>query len=506
MAQQLNEALRDEYASLFARMSIRPERRSQINAICSRIAEPRLHERYDEVEQDTGVPWFVVALIHNLEASQRLSGHLHNGDPLTGRTFHVPANRPREGGPPFTWRASAADALRMKRLDRWTDWSVPGIAFVLERFNGFGYRNNHPHVKSPYLWSFSNVYTSGKYISDGVFSNAAVSQQCGGMVLLRALMDVDASIRPRIGAVEEPETEEDDQTRPFPHDEGPDEGERPPPETGPRTPAPPYPGRYLQFGIEDDPEVLRVQQRLRELAADPGSLDGDFGEVTELAVKLFQARSSNLAGEPLEIDGVVGPETWAALFGPESIEGDGIQAGEEPPPPPGSLAAAVIDVAGREVGVRESPLGSNRGPRVDQYIRAAGLDPTRDSFPWCMCFVFFCFQQAAQRLGVPNRVPRNASVHLAWQATKTLGAPVRFIEAAAARRDPSLVKPGMAFFIDTGGGKGHTGLIAVNLNGSLETIEGNTTSVTGSREGIGVFRRTRRRVVDPSIMGFASYG
>jgi hypothetical protein len=122
-----------------------------------------------------------------------------------------------------------------------------------------------------------------------------------------------------------------------------------------------------------------------------------------------------------------------------------------------------------------------------------------------MCFVYWCFQKAAQHLNAPNLVPKKGSVHMAWNATQLLPAPVRFTTAAQAQRDPSLVKPGMVFFIDTGAGRGHTGIVAGNLNAALETIEGNTTSVTGSREGIGVFRRSKRKVFDPSMMGFASY-
>jgi hypothetical protein len=73
----------------------------------------------------------------------------------------------------------------------------------------------------------------------------------------------------------------------------------------------------------------------------------------------------------------------------------------------------------------------------------------------------------------------------------------------AARRNPALVKPGMAFFIDTGNGRGHTGIVAANINSLLETIEGNTND-NGSRDGIGVFRRSRRRIADINL-GFASY-
>jgi hypothetical protein len=113
--------------------------------------------------------------------------HLHNGDPLTQRTRHVPAGRPADGNPPFTWQASAVDALRLRRVDRVADWSLHRILYELEGYNGWGYRLHHPHVKSPYLWSFSNQYTRGKYIADGTWSDSAVSGQCGAAVLVRRL-------------------------------------------------------------------------------------------------------------------------------------------------------------------------------------------------------------------------------------------------------------------------------------------------------------------------------
>jgi lysozyme family protein/peptidoglycan hydrolase-like protein with peptidoglycan-binding domain len=505
MAFELTSALREEYETLFGKLFIRPERQSQIDSIFRRIAQPTARQRYDEVQAATGVPWFLVGIIHNLEASLRFDRHLHNGDPLTAKTVQVPAGRP-PGNPPFAWQDSAVDSLKMKNLQDWTDWSLPGIAFVLERFNGTGYRNKHPHVKSPYLWSFSNIYTSGKYVRDGVFSDDAVSEQCGGIVMLRHMIDQDPSIAQRVNF--QVAAGGDDAGLPFPHTDGPDGTDPSPPEPT-RTDTPPrYPGRYLTNGIEDDSHVKLMQTRLRQLGIETGILDGDFGDVTEFAVRMFQARSSTPNGEPLEVDGVVGPQTWAALFGAESTAQQPGQPapGTQPTPSAQTLAAIVIEIARREVGIREAPLGSNRGPRVDQYILTTGLNPAAGSTPWCMCFVYWCFKQAAMQLGHATVVPQKGSVHLAWNATRQIGAPVTFVTAAQARRDPSLVQPGMAFFLDTGGGKGHCGIVSANVNAMLETIEGNTTSVSGSREGIGVFQRTRRRVVDGSMMGFASYG
>ena len=115
--------------------------------------------------------------------------HLHNGDPLTARTVHVPKGRPENGSPPFTWEESAADALDYDKLTNNSNWTVAGIAYAIEGYNGWGYRNYHSDVKSPYLWSFSNLYIQGKYTEDGKWSQTTVSDQCGAMVLLKVMSD-----------------------------------------------------------------------------------------------------------------------------------------------------------------------------------------------------------------------------------------------------------------------------------------------------------------------------
>ncbi len=470
-------ALKDEYATLWQAMHIRPERVAEIKYIYGKITNPVSKARYQSVATSTGVPWYVIGIIHNLEASLRFDCHLHNGDPLTDRTKHVPKNRPPGGTPPFTWEESAKDAIEFDGLTNISNWSVERIAFELEKYNGFGYRNNHPHIKSPYLWSFSTIYSSGKYIEDGSWSEQAVSSQCGGMAMLRYMVDQGAIVVPSEGTAPQPE--------PVP----------------PAPDVPVFPGYYLRIGVENDHNVEILQRRLRDIGIDPGTIDGDFGSITATAVKLFQARSADAAGQPLEIDGIVGLKTWVALFGPRSAPGPDVPY--PAPVPSSALVEAVLDIAAGEVGVLEQPLGSNRGPKVDEYIRNIGLDPAADSYPWCMCFVYWCYTQAAQRTGAPNLVPKNASVHGAWE--KSQGKPgVTVVQAAQAGSDPALVKPGMVFFIDTGNSHGHVGLVTANVNSFLETIEGNTND-NGSREGIGVFRRSRRRVADINL-GFAGYG
>jgi lysozyme family protein len=81
------------------------------------------------------------------------------------------------------------DALRMKKLDRHNDWSIRSCLFELEGYNGWGYRMYHSTVLSPYLWSYTNHYTKGKYASDGKWDANLVSQQPGAAALLRVMVD-----------------------------------------------------------------------------------------------------------------------------------------------------------------------------------------------------------------------------------------------------------------------------------------------------------------------------
>ena len=55
-------------------------------------------------------------------------------------------------------------------------------------------------------------------------------------------------------------------------------------------------------------DVKTVQKALKEQGFDPKGIDGSFGKNTEKAVRAFQK------AKKLEVDGIVGPITWAALM------------------------------------------------------------------------------------------------------------------------------------------------------------------------------------------------
>src|SRR5262245_2219407 len=181
-----------EYARLWTRMTIRPDKAGSVDAIVHRLIARK--GRYPAVEKAARVPWSVSAAVQGREAGGRFDRHLHTGVPLSGYPRQVPAGRPRVGhGPPFGWEESAIDAIRYDGLDRVADWSVERACYELEKYNGWGTRARG--VPTPYLWSYSNNYSRGKYVADHVWSDGAVSQQCGAMPILRRMMASDGTVK-----------------------------------------------------------------------------------------------------------------------------------------------------------------------------------------------------------------------------------------------------------------------------------------------------------------------
>jgi lysozyme family protein len=177
----------DNYLKLFDTCTVKPEHRSEVDWYLSKLTSAKYRTRYEAVANSLCVPWYFIGIVHALEASLNFEGHLHNGDPLAERTVQVPAGRPKVWQPPATWEASAMDALEYEGFTNQLDWSLAHTLFRYEAYNGFRSRELHD-INTPYLWSFSNHYDSGKFVADGVWSDSAVSKQCGAGVLLRELV------------------------------------------------------------------------------------------------------------------------------------------------------------------------------------------------------------------------------------------------------------------------------------------------------------------------------
>ncbi|GKQ52882.1 hypothetical protein [Bradyrhizobium sp. Ce-3] len=158
--------------------------------VAARLVDPAAKARYQAVSAKTGVPWFFIAVAHEREASQNWDTQLGQGDPLGSVSVHVPKGR----GPFKTWEDGAYDALVncAPFAARNQDWSVGGMLTMLEQYNGLGYAARGK--PSPYIWSGTDQYVSGKYVRDGVFDANAVDQQLGCAGLLRTMMQLDPTI------------------------------------------------------------------------------------------------------------------------------------------------------------------------------------------------------------------------------------------------------------------------------------------------------------------------
>jgi lysozyme family protein len=183
-------AIEQKYEDEWKVMHQRPERIGGTMLAAKRILAGK--EQYKKVELALGVPWPVVGVIHERESSCDFKTHLHNGDPLSKRTTHVPKGRPVDGEPPFDWYESAIDALRLQGADKVPSWTIGATGRFLEDYNGDGYRNRG--LPSPYVLAGSDLYTKGKYVEDGKFSKNFVDPQPGCFPLLQCLIQLDPSI------------------------------------------------------------------------------------------------------------------------------------------------------------------------------------------------------------------------------------------------------------------------------------------------------------------------
>ncbi len=261
----------DGYERTWASLQIRPEKLATVRELAQQLAAGKL--RYREIEARTGVPWWFVGLCHYRESAFDFDTYLGNGQTLGRRTTIVPKGRGPFTGPQ-AFVEGAVDALRLQGLIGVGDWSVARALYRLEGFNGYGYHGRG--VNSPYLWGGSTAYgppgaRGGKFVRDHVFDPNVVDTQIGTAVILRSLIDIDATV-----ALAAP--------------------------------------RAVEAAVSREPDdeladsTLWVQQSLNRLGAAPPLVeDGRNGPRTMAAVAMFQERCG------LDDSGLADARTIAAI-------------------------------------------------------------------------------------------------------------------------------------------------------------------------------------------------
>ncbi len=163
-------------------------KQSEVAAVAKRLVAAKA--RYQGVEARTGVPWWLIAGIHEREASQNWNTQLAQGDPL----HQVSTKVPRGMGPFDTWEEGAIAALKHDGLTSVPDWDLEKALHWQEKYNGWGYF--YRGIPSPYIWGATSVQRPGKFVSDGVWSSTEIDLQIGCAATLKGMMALDPSIKP----------------------------------------------------------------------------------------------------------------------------------------------------------------------------------------------------------------------------------------------------------------------------------------------------------------------
>lgn len=176
------------YANLWAKAAVRGQYVASARQWAQKIINAKT--TYQAVEAVTAVPWFFIGLLHMRESSLNFSTYLGNGQPLNRVTTIVPKGR----GPFPSWQAGAEDALTYDGLaNNGAPWhEIPYLLWAAEKYNGQGYFQLG--INSPYVWSWTTNYTSGKYVADGKYSPTAVDQQPGIAAILGELLVMDKDV------------------------------------------------------------------------------------------------------------------------------------------------------------------------------------------------------------------------------------------------------------------------------------------------------------------------
>ncbi len=210
------------------------------------------------------------------------------------------------------------------------------------------------------------------------------------------------------------------------------------------------------------------------------SIDSDFGSVTESAVKQFQAYRG------LQVDGIVGPQTWKELVKPIREAFDAISFYEET-----DLKNRVVAYARQQERSKPTEINSNMGPWVRAFMD--GNEGTE--WYWCVGFVETVLDQAYSGMGesFKDHFP-DPSQYSCDEVLRYARNNNRLVEQNELL-DGSYVPEMGDMFLNMNSQNlndaTHIGIVLECSGKILTTIEGNTDDHIGSRNGGEVCKRIR---------------
>lgn len=159
-----------------------------------------------QVQNATDVPWWLIGAWLYRESDLDFNTYLGNGQSIHHVTTIVPKGR----GPFATFQEGAIDAIRYEDNQRGggfykigrAAWTIEYCLWASETWNGWGYTSHN--VNSPYIWDWTDLYTTGLFVADGQFSPTQKENRAGVAALMMALFDIDPSLEPSQSAQEKP--------------------------------------------------------------------------------------------------------------------------------------------------------------------------------------------------------------------------------------------------------------------------------------------------------------
>ncbi|MCB1059904.1 MAG: CHAP domain-containing protein [Calditrichaeota bacterium] len=220
----------------------------------------------------------------------------------------------------------------------------------------------------------------------------------------------------------------------------------------------------LSYGSHG-PDVRELQELLCERGY-AVAVDGDFGGKTRNAVKAFQSQNLDQLGQPLVVDGKVGPLTWWSLTHRKPLI-ETVAAVDYGRMPPQSAGGSRFGRAALKTAINELNLGAgeeggnNKGKWVRKYLN--GLAPEGSS--WCAAFTSWCYSHNSQ--GMPFTYSVGARDIL--KQFKDHG----WTHEPNSGYSPEPGDIVVWWRVQASGWQGHIGLVHSLKDGILYTIEGN---------------------------------
>lgn len=284
----------------------------------------------------------------------------------------------------------------------------------------------------------------------------------------------------------------------------------PPPEGLPPLPRPLYPPDAIDHGKQpsmDGPDVIAYKRAISHAGRwkpwDPASWDDSFNNAFSHGRGTGNVGDSGIAGFQRQNDiddtGWVGSKTYNTLsyarisdpeaphYGDPLFDGEcvrllnqawGLFGGSEPPPPSqGTLRQQALEKARTQIGVKESPAGSNQVKYTNWYGMIG---------PWCAMFVTWCYETEGDS---PAFVRGSRYAYVPY-----IVADARANRYGLKTTDDPIPGDLVCFDWEGNGEYDHIGLFETWISGTSQfhSIEGNTSTSDNSNGGQ-VMRRSRSR-------------